>query len=41
MGFDRLDAYFKFFSDLLGAKAFGAGLEEFSLTIGKSVFLLA
>ena len=41
MGFDRLDAYFKFFSDLLDAKAFGAGLEDFLLTIGKSVFLLA
>ena len=41
MGFARLDAYFKFFSDLLGAKAFGYGLEDFSLTIGKSAFLLA
>ena len=40
VGFDRLDAYFKFFSDLLGAKAFGHGLEDFSLTIGKSAFLL-
>ena len=41
MGFDRLDACFEFFGDLLGVKAFGAGLEDFSLTIGKSVFLLA
>ena len=41
MGVDRLDACFKFFIDLLIAKASGYGLEDFSLTIGKSAFLLA
>jgi hypothetical protein len=41
MGFDRLDAYFKFFGNLLGTKAFSYRLEDFSLAIGKSALLFA